>query len=196
MKQTFPSIDFSLVHKDDKKKHSQFYHCSVSLDKHHFARTINHKGHLPVDLPTQKMLRSDRAKSDHKIYFDVLQRVFCQDCDWDHKYAVIDQWAVDLQKPTPPFANPYYIFSENEIEKDSKAKDTKAKTEDVKTKTKEEKPKSIDTTKEAKPDKVKRKAADLERAEQAKAAKAEAGKPKRTPIVEADKSWAKKFKAA
>jgi hypothetical protein len=113
--QTFPSIDLSLAELDHGNKTAVIYHASVSIDTKHFSSQLKSKtGHLPLDMDTNplSLLRSERAKKDMSAYKKALVgHTDLAEFSIEHRYAVFDDNAKDLLKPTPPFMKSFWILS-------------------------------------------------------------------------------------
>jgi hypothetical protein len=115
--QTFPSIDLSIAIIHREKSEATLYHSSVSIDAKHFATSLRSKaGHLPLDMALVDMsgalLRSERSKVQVAKYKNtVVAHRFLKGLNVTHYYAVFDDNADDLLKPTTTFVKQYWILS-------------------------------------------------------------------------------------
>jgi len=114
--QTFPSIDFSVARIEGNT--ARLFHCSVSVDAKHFAASLKSKGgHLPLDMGCDPpgLFRSSAAADQVKQYkAALLGSQHLTDKTVQHCYAVFDDSATDLLKPTSPFKETYFRFSFSE----------------------------------------------------------------------------------
>jgi hypothetical protein len=113
--QTFPSIDLSLAELDHDQKAAVIYHASISIDKKHFSSQLKSKNnHLPLDMDANPLmlLRSKRSKDEVAAYKSaLLAHKDLEEFTIEHRYAVFDDNARDLLKPTPPFKKPFWVLS-------------------------------------------------------------------------------------